>query len=80
MTTLFVLAIVAAGQHRPRVGGNDRHRPQIWATCRRSLGDPAANAIADNDSSITMSASIVREVLLTTEWVLAGYAGDRRKW
>ena len=46
MTTLFVLAIVAARQHRPRVGGNDRHRPQIWATCRRSLGDPAANAMA----------------------------------
>ena len=53
---------------------------QIRATCRRSLGDPEANAVADNDSSITMSARIVREVLLTTEWVLAGYAGDRRKW
>jgi hypothetical protein len=31
---------------------------QIWATCRRSLGDPTANAVADNDSSITMSARI----------------------
>jgi hypothetical protein len=27
-----------------------------------------------------MSARIVREVLLTTEWVLAGHAGDRRRW